>query len=399
MNIEIKKGIASGRIKAPPSKSYAHRLLISAALANGKSKISGIINSVDMQATLDCISALGVEYARDGEEVSVLGGKFNNFHRSFNCHESGSTLRFFIPIALALTDNAKFIGAKRLIERGITAYEEIFSKKGITVEKTQNEINLSGRLTAGEYHISGNVSSQFISGLIFALPLLSGDSKIVITTELESEAYVDVTIEAVKCFGIQINRQGNEIFIKGNQSYQPREISVEGDASNSAFLDAFNYLGGDVSVLGINEKTIQPDYVYKSYFEKLNNENPTLSLKNCPDLGPVCFMLAALKNGATFKDTKRLAIKESDRAMAMKEELSKLGARVDVFENEAVVYKTENLKENMELSCHNDHRIAMALAVSLSTLGGTLKDCECVSKSYPHFFEDLKSLGIICKEI
>ena len=399
MNIEIKKGIASGQIKAPPSKSYAHRLLISAALANGKSKIDGLINSADMQATLDCISALGVEYAKDGKEVSVFGGKFNNFHRSFNCHESGSTLRFFIPIALAINDNAKFIGAKRLIERGITAYEEIFSEKGITVTKTQNEINLSGKLTAGEYHISGNVSSQFISGLIFALPLLSGDSKIVITTELESEAYVDITIEAVRCFGIEINRQGNEIFIKGNQAYQPRDISVEGDASNSAFLEAFNYLGGDVSVLGINEETIQPDYVYKSYFEKINNEAPTLSLKNCPDLGPVCFMLASLKNGATFKDTKRLKIKESDRAESMKHELEALGGRVEIYENEVVVHKIDEIKKNKELFCHNDHRIAMALAVLLSTVGGTLIDCECVSKSYPHFFEDLKKLGIICKEV
>lgn len=398
MNIKINKGRASGKIKAPPSKSYAHRLLICAALANGNSKIDGIINSDDMQATLNCISALGLKYEKKGEEVCIYGGNFNNSHRSYNCLESGSTLRFFIPIALALGTNAKFIGTERLITRGISVYEEIFKEKGIEIKKTNTEIELSGALTSGEYRLAGNVSSQFISGLLFALPLLNGDSKIVITTELESKNYVDITIDALKKFGVLVTCEKNVIYIKGNQKYLPQIISVEGDASNSAFLDVFNFLGGDVSVLGLNCDTIQPDYIYKKYFEELNNGTPTLSLANCPDLGPVCFALASLKNGARFTDTKRLAIKESNRAEAMASELEKLGGTVRVYENEVIVHKIENIKENMELYCHNDHRIAMALSLVLSTCGGTLLECECVKKSYPHFFEDISALGILCKE-
>ena len=238
------------------------------------------------------------------------------------------------------------------------------------------------------------MSSQFISGLIFALPLLSGDSKIVITTELESADYVNLTIDAVRKFGIEVDFRDNEIFIKGNQKYLSQNLTVEGDASNAAFLDAFNILGGDVSVLGLNKDTIQPDFIYKEYFAKINEGTPTLSLASCPDLGPVCMALAALKNGAKFTDTKRLAIKESDRARAMADELTRLGGKVEVYENEVIVHKISNIKNNQELCCHNDHRIAMALAVVLSTCGGTLLECECVNKSYPTFFEDIAGLGI-----
>ena len=398
MNIEINKGRASGKIYAPPSKSYAHRLLICAALANGESKIDGIINSDDMQATLNCLSSLGARYERRGKEVTVYGGNLNNFHRSFDCLESGSTLRFFIPIALATGDGATFIGSKRLIDRGISEYEEIFGKKGIKINKSENKIELFGSLTSGEYRLAGNVSSQFISGLIFALPLLFGDSKIVITTELESADYVNITIDAVRKFGIEVDFRDNEIFIKGNQKYESQNLTVEGDASNAAFLDAFNILGGDVSVLGLNKDTIQPDFIYKDYFEKINGGTPCLSLAACPDLGPVCMALAALKNGARFTGTKRLAIKESDRAEAMATELGRLGGKVEVYENEVVVHKIDEIKRNQELFCHNDHRIAMALAVVLSACGGTLIGCECVNKSYPTFFKDLSGLGIYEKE-
>lgn len=399
MNIKIYKGTAKGAIKAPPSKSYAHRLLIACALANGNGKISGIINSDDMQATLNCISALGLKYEKKGEEVSFFGGNFINSHRMFNCFESGSTLRFFIPIALALGNEASFVGTPRLISRGIEIYEEIFKKQGILVEKTESLIKIKGELKPDTFYVRGNVSSQFISGLIFALPLLKGDSKIVITTELESKAYVDITIDAVKKFGIEICQDGNEIFIKGNQKYTPANLSVEGDASNSAFLDAFNILGGDVSILGLNEDTVQPDYAYKKYFKEIECGTPQISLNNCPDLGPVAFALASLKNGAHFVGTKRLKIKESDRAEAMANELGKLGCEVIVNENDVIVNKISKIKSDATLFCHNDHRIAMSLAIVLSTVGGTLMGCECVKKSYPHFFEDLRTLGIKWEEV
>lgn len=399
MNIKIYKSIARGEIYAPPSKSYAHRLLICAALASGESKISGIIDSDDMNATLACIKSLGVSYEKIGDSVSIFGTSAPTVGATFDCHESGSTLRFFIPIAMALMERATFLGTERLIARGISVYEEIFKKQGIAVRKSKTEIEINGKLKPDTFYVRGDISSQFISGLIFALPLLDGDSKIVITTELESGAYVDITIDALKQFGIEISRSKNEIFIKGNQKYTPKNLSVEADASNAAFLEAFNILGGDVSVLGLNHETIQPDYIYKSYFEKIKDLTPTVSLAPCPDLGPVCFALAALKNGARFIDTRRLAIKESDRAASMAQELGKLGATVEVHENEAIVSKIDKILENQVLDCHNDHRVAMALACVLSTCGGTLVGCECVNKSYPNFFDDIRQLGVKWEEV
>ncbi len=399
MNIKIYKSLARGEINAPPSKSYAHRLLISAALARGESKISGIIDSADMQATLSCIRALGIKCEKTGDSVSLFGTEISNEHAFFDCYESGSTLRFFIPIALAFKEKATFLGTKRLISRGIGVYEEAFKKQGIKFEVNEDRIDVSGNLKPDTFYLRGDVSSQFISGLIFALPLLSGDSKIVITTPLESEAYVDITLDTVKRFGIEATRLENEIYIKGNQKYKPHNAIAEGDFSNAAFLDAFNVLGGDVSVLGLNSNTIQPDCAYKSYFEKINTIAPTLSLSSCPDIGPVCFALAALKNGARFTGTKRLAIKESDRVVSISSELEKLGGSVQIFENEATVSKIDKIRENQELYCHNDHRIAMSLACVLSTCGGTLIGCECVKKSYPNFFEDIGRLGVKWEEI
>ena len=399
MNIRIEKSIARGKINAPPSKSYAHRLLICAALAKGKSKVNGIIDSEDMRATLSCISALGVKFEKNGDSVSIFGGQISNENATFDCLESGSTLRFFIPIALAFKEKSTFVGTERLINRGITVYEEAFKSQNIKFNIVKNQIDIYGKLKSGTYYLRGDVSSQFISGLLFALPLLSGDSKIIITTPLESKQYVDITISALSCFGVKIKIIGNEIFIKGGQEYLPTEINVEGDYSNAAFLDGFNILGGDVSVFGLNDNSLQPDSIYKSYFEDIKSTAPTLSLENCPDLGPVCFALAVLKNGARFIGTKRLAIKESDRANAMAKELTKLGANVEIFENESIVSKIEEICENQELYCHNDHRIAMALALALSTCGGTLVGCECVKKSYPSFFDDIRHLGIQWEEI
>lgn len=399
MNIKIYKSIARGEIFAPPSKSYAHRLLISAALANGKSTVGGISESDDMRATLSCIDSLGVKYQKTGDSVSLFATEISSQEAVFDCHESGSTLRFFIPIALAFKEKATFVGTERLISRGISVYEEALSAHGIEFEISKNQITATGKLTPGTFYLRGDVSSQFISGLLFALPCLEGDSKIVITTPLESKQYIDITIDAISKFGIEAKMDGNEIFIKGNQKYSQHNVTTEGDYSNAAFLDAFNVLGGDVSVLGLESCSLQPDSVYKSYFNLLANDMITLPLDGCPDLGPVCFMLAALKNGAHFTGTKRLAIKESDRADVMAEELRKLGAVVKTLENEATISKIQDINADCELYCHNDHRIAMSLAVALSTCGGTLIGCECVNKSYPNFFEDIRRLGIKWEEV
>ena len=195
MKIKINKSIAKGEIKAPPSKSYAHRLLIAAALSKGESKIDGIIDSKDMEATLSCLKALGVDYTKNIDSVSVFGGNVKEKSDCFNCLESGSTLRFFVPVALALGENATFVGTERLMSRGLEVYDEICEKQGIKAIKDKTSIKYEGRLKPDTFYVRGDISSQFITGLLFALPLLSDDSKIVVTTQLESKAYVDITID------------------------------------------------------------------------------------------------------------------------------------------------------------------------------------------------------------
>lgn len=392
MKVEIEKGRASGKIKAPPSKSYAHRLLICGALAEGNSQIDGVSESVDMKATLECIKALGADFTKNGDTVSINGG-IKEGNRQFHCYESGSTLRFFIPIALLIGDVCTFTGTERLMSRGISVYEEIFKSQGILCAKENDKIVLKGKLHPDVFSLRGDVSSQFISGLLFALPLLNGDSIINITTELESAAYVDITIECLKSFGIEIVRGQNTLYIRGNQKYKACHQVVEGDYSNSAFLDALNLLGGDVSVLGLNEFSFQGDKAYREYFKSLENDTPTLDVSACPDLAPILFALASVKNGATFVGTRRLKIKESDRAAAMKAELEKLGVEVKVFENSVTVSGGATVP-SAELCGHNDHRIVMALSVLLTHFGGVINGCEAVSKSYPGFFEDIAKLGI-----
>ena len=392
MKVKIEKGVASGKIKAPPSKSYGHRMLICGALAEGQSVIDGVSHSVDMEATLECISALGVAFQKTGDTVSLNGG-IKDGKRVFNCHESGSTLRFFIPIALLTGEECTFVGAERLMSRGIEIYDEIFETQGISCAKSTTEITLNGKLKPGMFSLRGDVSSQFISGLLFALPLLNGDSIIAITTELESSAYVDITIECLKIFGVEIVKGNNTYYIRGNQKYKPCKCTVEGDYSNAAFLDALNVLGGDVDVLGLNEDSLQGDKIYRDYFKMIENCTPTLDISGCPDLGPVLFALAATKNGATFTGTRRLRIKESDRGEAMKAELAKFGVDVEIFEN-SVIVKNGAKAPNAEICGHNDHRIVMAISIILTLFGGVIDGCEAISKSYPDFFENLSVLGI-----
>lgn len=392
MKRKIEKGSAQGIITAPPSKSFAHRLLIASALAKGACRVDGIIDSVDMAATLCCISALGRSYKKTGDTVWI-NGENESAERVFNCYESGSTLRFFIPIALLSDKECTFVGTERLMSRGIEIYEEIFKNQNISCEKTKTTLTLKGKLKPDVFSLRGDVSSQFISGLMFALPLLDGDSVINITTQLESSAYIDITIEALKLFGVQIERCNSSFYIKGNQKYICANVTVEGDYSNAAFLDGFNLLGGDVSVLGLNKSSVQGDKAYLDYFAEIAKSNPTIDISMCPDLGPVLFALAAVKNGATFVGTKRLKIKESDRAEAMKAELQKFGVDVQVFENSVIVGNGAKAPSTT-LCGHNDHRIVMALTLILTLLGGEIDGCEAVKKSYPDFFEDIAKLGI-----
>ncbi len=397
MNVTIMPSVASGQINAPPSKSCAHRLLICAALAEGRSVIENIGTNDDIIATISCLKELGAKIEIEFNKAIIEGikGECKKDKINLFCNESGSTLRFLIPLSLVFANKVSFTGSKRLLERPQSVYEELFKEKGCYLGKADNSLLAGGELKSGKYSMRGDVSSQFLTGLLFTLPLLDGDSEIVLTTPLQSAPYVDITIDVLSQFGVKVDKKAeNSFYIKGNQKYSPQNLSVEGDWSNSAFLDAFNLNGGEVTVEGMNEESFQGDKVYRAFYNELKNSVPTLDISDCPDLGPILIACAALCNGAKLIGTKRLKIKESDRAEAMKTELSKFGIDITVNEDNVIIPKKDIKKPTEMLDCHNDHRIAMSLAILCSKVGGTLQSAQCVNKSYPEFFEDIKSLGI-----
>lgn len=396
MNITIKPSVASGEINAPPSKSCAHRLLICAALANGKSVIENIGTNDDIIATISCLKDLGARIEIEGNKAVVYGIENNSKKETVNlfCNESGSTLRFLIPVSLLFSNIAIFSGSDRLLERPQSVYEELFSNMGCYLKKEEKSLVAGGEMKSGTYKIRGDISSQFLTGLLFALPLLDGDSEIVLTTSLQSSPYVDITIDVLSKFGVDIKKSDNGFYIKGNQEFLPQNLSVEGDWSNSAFLEAFNLIGGNVTLKGMNEESYQGDKIYRNFFRELKKGIPTLDITDCPDLGPVLIACAALCNGAKLIGTKRLKIKESDRGVAMQTELSKFGVDIIVNEDEIIIPKTEIKAPKEILNCHNDHRVAMSLAILCSKVGGTLENVQCVNKSYPEFFDNIKTLGI-----
>lgn len=400
MTVTINKSIANGRVKAPPSKSMAHRYLICGALSD-KSEIKGIEYSKDIEATLSGLIALGANVEVNDKTIIIGGIDFNKSPKSniINCNESGSTLRFLIPICLLFNKEIKLCGSVRLFERSLFVYEQICKAQGIKFSKTKDSLTVCGRLSSGKYSVSGSISSQFISGLIFALSQLEDDSVIEITDNLESASYLNLTIKALAKFGVRISKTDERtVFIKGNQRYKNRSVTVEGDYSNAAFLDALNLIGGNVAVTGLSKNTAQGDSVYKEYFALLQNGNPTLDLSDCPDLAPILMSVAALYNGAVFTGTKRLKIKESDRGEVMRAELSKFGSSVTVEDNKITVNKAKLTTPTGLLNGHNDHRIVMSLAVLASVTGGEIYGAQAVSKSFPDFFDKLLQLGIDLKK-
>lgn len=396
MKVVISKSELKGTVTAPPSKSMAHRMLICAGLSEGKSIVHNVALSEDIMATMDCLKAIGASCSYEGDTVTVEGASVSNIpdNLELKCRESGSTLRFFIPICSVLGKKAILSGTEKLLSRPLDVYESIFKSQDIEFKNDGKNVYLNGRLTGGKYKIKGNVSSQFISGLLFALPFLDEDSVIDIIPPIESCSYIDLTISALEQFGVYVKWiDERTLFVKGNQKYQPKEVSVEGDYSNAAFFEALNYLGNHVSIEGLKEDSIQGDKAYKEYFPMLEKGTPTIHLGGCPDLGPILFALASAKNGAIFTGTKRLKLKESDRSKAMADELKKMGISVKIEEDSVLVYPIDFKAPKETLYGHNDHRIVMSLSVLLMQVGGTIDGAEAVKKSMPDFFEKMKSIG------
>lgn len=403
MKISVAPSVAEGTVKAPPSKSMAHRLLICAAMAKGKSTLSGVSVCEDVLATIDCLRALGVRCEWHDEDVTVYGGSFSelsDISPTLPCRESGSTIRFFLPLALLSGRTATLTGAPSLLRRPMTVYEELCSSCGLSYRQTESGFVVKGPLTSGEYTLPGNVSSQFISGMLFALSQTKGKSILHITPPVESRSYLLLTVAALHEFGAVVTWTDEyTLLIDGDVSLIAHDTAVEGDYSNAAFLDAFNLFGSHVSVQGLKSDSLQGDRVYRELFRLLDLGDCTLSLQDCPDLAPILFVVAAAKHGALFTDTKRLKIKESDRAETMATELRKFGAEVIVGENSVRVNAGQLHSPTETLYGHNDHRIVMSLTVLSSLFGGTIEGAEACAKSFPDFFERVRSIGIAAREV
>lgn len=402
MKVKILPSKTSGEVSAPPSKSFAHRYLIGSVLSRGKCVIKNIADSDDISATLSCIEQLGGSVTKDGNIVTVIPTNEKQIENAvFDCKESGSTLRFFIPVVLATgAKNCTFSGSERLLARGIKEYEKLFENSDVKINSDEKSIEVDGTLSAGNYEISGEVSSQYTTGMLFALSRTPGKSTLKITGNAESRAYVDMTIKVLKDFGADITETEKNFFeINGKGRLSPGEFTVEGDWSNAAFLIALSRLVGPISVSGLNENSVQGDRFSSVAFDALDGENAEIDLKDCPDLAPILFAYAAYKNGGKFINTRRLRVKESDRANVMAEELKKFGANVKVYENSVEIEKTQLKPPIVPLCGHNDHRIVMALSVLAAVFGAEIDGAEAVNKSYPDFFRVIKKAGVNVYEI
>ncbi len=397
MRIHITPSTARGRIPAPPSKSMAHRALICGALSGG-SEIRSLAWSEDIKATLRCLAALGAQVTVNGDTVHIGGltPAAATLTTPLDCHESGSTLRFLIPLSLLSAQPITLIGAPRLMARPLGVYEALCREAGLTFQKDACSLTVCGPLAGGMYSVPADVSSQFISGLLFALPLVRGDSEIRLTGHAESLSYIDLTLKALRDFGITVEHPSQDrLVIAGSQTYQPRIYTVEGDYSNTAFLEAFNLFGGDVTVDGLDSASLQGDRVYRTLFPRLAaGDTSPIDLTDCPDLAPILFAVAAAKGGGTFVGTARLKLKESDRAATMQAELAKCGIPVTAEENRVIIHPATLTPPATPIDGHNDHRIVMAMSVLLSIVGGDIIGAEAVTKSYPAFFDDINNLGI-----
>ena len=391
MNVRIEPSAPCGAVAAPPSKSMAHRLLLCAGQAIGSQTVHGVAPSEDILATMDCLRALGVTCVLRGGDAILTGYTLHCGAEGavLPCRESGSTLRFFLPLCL-FGPPVTLTGSKRLLARPLDVYADICKKQGIRFEKGESSVLVQGSLSPGDFLLPGDASSQFISGLLFALPLLSGDSVIRLRPPVESRSYIDMTMAAQRLYGVETRWLDREtIAVPGRQVYAFRpDVTVEGDWSNAA-----PFLALGVPVTGLDSDSLQGDRVCVKYFEALRQGAATLDLSDCPDLGPVLMAYAAMHRGGTFTGTRRLRMKESDRGWAMYAELQKFGVGMRIEEN-AITVGCGLHAPSEALEGHNDHRIVMALSVLCAQIGGTIRGAEAVRKSFPDYFEKLHRAGV-----
>ena len=423
MKIKIKPSILNGTIEIPPSKSYSHRAVIAAALAEGgkKSKIDNLKFSVDITTTTDIMENWGAKINREKSSLEIIGngGKVVTKDKYVQCNESGSTIRFLIPIGITNENELIFDGKGKLVDRPLDSYYRIFDEQEIFYKNENGKLPLEvkGKLKPGNYEIDGNISSQFITGLLYALPLLDGDSKLIINKNLESKGYIDLTLEILKLAGIEIMNNDYKSFdIRGNQIYKPFDYTVEGDYSQVAFWIVAGIISAnrdnEIKCLHVNKNSLQGDREIIEIVERMGakleifydylivkpskTKGTVIDISQCPDIAPILTVLGALSEGETrIINGERLRIKESDRITSIKTELNKLGANVAEEGDSLIIQGVEGFRGGITVNAWNDHRIAMSLAIASTRCEKEiiLEEAESVRKSYPHFWDDFVRMG------
>ena len=421
MRVNIKPSTPHGSVCAPPSKSMAHRMLICAGLAHKSepSLIFGLEDSQDILATIDCLNVLGAGINRQNDCAAIYGIDSSAVRENnvLPCRECGSTLRFFVPLCLLQDKPLTLTGSPTLMSRPMDVYRAICQQQGLLFSQDEQGIHVQGPLRAGTFTIPGNISSQFISGLLFATPLMESESSIEVLAPYESHSYVDMTVDAMQQFGVKVasraRKNGSMMYrVAAPQRYTACDFAVEGDYSQAAFLAVLGCVIGGITITGLNPDSQQGDKVildilkrcggkFKAveggfHFDRSLLKATDIDLADCPDLGPILFTLGCFCSGETvIRNAGRLRLKESDRIEAMQTELQKMGARIDVDGDTVHIQGVALHAPNAPLSGHNDHRIVMALAVAAiaSGLPALLCGAEAVEKSWPAFWNVLRGLG------
>lgn len=412
-SVLVKGGRLSGTIAAPPSKSQTHRAIICAALAKGESTVSPIELSEDIIATLNAVQALGAAVEIRSNSVTIDGtGTFRNTDAAIDCGESGSTLRFILPLAAAGGVTTHFTGRGKLPSRPIDTLLHELESHGVTADNTSLPLQISGKLTGGKYKIPGDITSQFISGLLLCLPLLQNDSEIVLTSPLQSVQYVDMTIDCMKSFGVEASRTKTGYKIKGGQSYTPRKFTVEGDWSQAAFFLSAGAISGDCTVTNLNPHSKQGDRAIAELLARFGanitwQEDGSIRAQSAPlcgididatdipDLVPILSVVSAFAKGTTeIHGAGRLRIKESDRLAAVRNNLSRLDIKIEGKPDGLTINGTNSII-SAPLEGYNDHRIVMSMAIAALKAPEPvlISDYYSINKSYPTFFEDFGKLG------
>ncbi len=401
MDVRITPKRLTGTVTPPSSKSMAHRAILAAALSMGTSTIRGVSLSQDIEATLRCVGLLGCDWKQPEPGTLQVRGIWGREWdpagpATFDCGESGSTLRFLIPVVLALEGGGRFTGQGRLMERPQEPYFAIFREKGVEYGLQDGVLTLRGELAPGEYRLPGNVSSQFVTGLLYALHFLESDSRVVLTSPLESGSYVEMTVQTLASFGVRVEKQGSrELVVPGDQFCQARDVTIEGDWSQGAFWYAAMALGNPVEAAGLREDSVQGDRVAAALARRLSQPGEAeVDLADCPDLLPPLAVMAAARQGTTrFTGAARLRLKESDRLATVHAMLTALGCRAEEGPDSLTVVGGPLAGGRVDGA--GDHRIVMAAAIAATACGGpvTITGAQAVEKSYPAFWQDYKRLG------